>query len=52
MHHYSESKLFVEINVIMNPETDLHTSHDVGERLQQKIEQHPWVERCFVLCDW
>ena len=47
-------KLFVEIHIVMDPETPLRDSHDVGETLEQRIEKyfHAEVERAFVHMDY
>jgi len=47
-------KLFVEIHIVMDPQTPLRDSHDVGETLEHQIEQyfHTEVERAFVHMDY
>jgi len=48
------SKLFVEVHIVMDPETPLRDSHDVGESLEHQIEKHfhAEVERAFVHMDY
>ena len=48
------AKLFVEIHIVMDPETPLRDSHDVGETLEHRIEKyfHAEVERAFVHMDY
>ncbi len=48
------AKLFVEIHIVMDPQTPLRDSHDVGETLEHQIEQyfHTEVERAFVHMDY
>jgi cation diffusion facilitator family transporter len=45
-------KFLVEIEIVMPEETRLRESHDVGIRLQHKIEALESVERCFVHIDY
>ena len=45
-------KFLVEIEIVMDPMTPLHASHDVGIALQHRIEQEEEVERCFVHVDY
>ena len=42
---------FVELDVVMNADTPLWKAHDIAERLQDKIEALPGVERAFVHVD-
>ncbi|PVU86125.1 hypothetical protein BB559_006020 [Furculomyces boomerangus] len=44
--------VYVEVDVVMDPETPLYTSHDVSEALQEKIEKVPGVARAFVHVDY
>ena len=48
------AKLFVEVHIVMDPETPLRDSHDVGETLEYRIENyfHDEVERAFVHMDY
>ena len=41
----------MELDIVMNADTPLWKAHDVGERLQDKIEALPGVERAFVHVD-
>ncbi|KAI9234039.1 MAG: cation efflux family-domain-containing protein [Podila humilis] len=50
--YYAGSKLFVEVDVVMSPETPLRESHDISEGLQIKLESLPNVERAFVHVDY
>ena len=45
-------RFLVEIEIVMQPETPLRESHDVGIVLQHKIERLEQVERCFVHVDY
>ncbi|RKP34621.1 cation efflux family-domain-containing protein [Dimargaris cristalligena] len=44
--------LYVEVDIVMPPETPLHVSHDIGESLQFKLEKLDNVERAFVHVDY
>jgi len=44
--------IFVEVDIILNPNLLLKESHDIGEGLQHKIEKIEDVERCFVHIDY
>ncbi|RKP27788.1 hypothetical protein SYNPS1DRAFT_12152 [Syncephalis pseudoplumigaleata] len=46
------SNVYVEVDIVMDPETTLRYSHDVGESLQMKLESLPNVERAFVHVDY
>ena len=50
-YHMGE-RLFVEVHIVLDPETKLYFAHDVGESLEAKIEQIEEVERCFVHLDF
>jgi cation diffusion facilitator family transporter len=45
-------KFIVEIELVMNKNTPLDISHDVGMLLQHRIELLPQCERCFVHIDY
>ena len=45
-------RFLVEVEIVMQPETALRESHDVGIVLQHKIERLEQVERCFVHVDY
>lgn len=42
----------MEIDIVMDGDTTLRTAHDVSERLQNRIEELPQVERAFVHVDY
>jgi hypothetical protein len=42
----------VELEIVMQPDTPLRESHDVGITLQHKIERLEEVDRCFVHVDY
>jgi cation diffusion facilitator family transporter len=42
----------VEVDVILDPNMPLKEAHDIGESLQEKLEQFPNVERAFVHLDY
>jgi divalent metal cation (Fe/Co/Zn/Cd) transporter len=42
---------FVEVDVVMDPNTPLMVAHDVSQNLQTQIEELPGVERAFVHVD-
>ncbi|OMJ09208.1 Metal tolerance protein 9 [Smittium culicis] len=44
--------IYVELDVVMDPSTPLHISHDVGESLQNKLESLSGVARAFVHVDY
>ncbi len=52
-YHFG-AKLFVEVHLVLDPETPLRVAHDVGESLQQNIEVHcaSDVARAFVHLDY
>ena len=50
-YHFGE-RFLVEVEVVMEPETPLRESHDVGIMLQNKIERLEEVERAFVHIDY
>ena len=52
--YHMGSKLFVEVHIVMDPETPLRDSHDVGASLEYRIEKHfhAEVERSFVHIDY
>ena len=45
-------KFIVEVELVMNKNTPLDISHDVGMLLQHRIELLPQCERCFVHIDY
>ncbi|KAF7730294.1 hypothetical protein EC973_002538 [Apophysomyces ossiformis] len=50
--YYAGNNLFVEVDIVLPPETPLRESHDIGEELQTKLESVPSVERAFVHVDY
>ncbi|KAJ2825962.1 hypothetical protein IWW50_002601 [Coemansia erecta] len=50
--YHSGAKLFVEVDIVMPPETPLVMLHDVAESLQEKYERMPGVGRCHVHVDY
>ncbi|WOL09463.1 metal tolerance protein 7 isoform X1 [Canna indica] len=46
------SHLFVEVDVVLPANMPLSRAHDIGETLQEKLEQLPEVERAFVHVDF
>ncbi|KAJ1923181.1 hypothetical protein IWQ60_006036 [Tieghemiomyces parasiticus] len=44
--------LYVEVDIVLPPETPLRESHDIGETLQVKLESLENVERAFVHVDY
>ncbi|KAG0233091.1 hypothetical protein BGX31_004949 [Mortierella sp. GBA43] len=50
--YHAGNNLFVEVDVVMAPETPLWESHDISESLQIKLESLGMVERAFVHVDY
>ncbi|KAL1924114.1 uncharacterized protein VTP21DRAFT_7149 [Calcarisporiella thermophila] len=50
-YHVTE-RLFVEIDIVLPPDAPLNYAHDIGEALQELVEQMENVERCFVHIDY
>ncbi|KAI8141049.1 hypothetical protein BJV82DRAFT_519139 [Fennellomyces sp. T-0311] len=50
--YYAGNNLFVEVDIVLPPDTPLRDSHDIGESLQIKLESLPTVERAFVHVDY
>ncbi|RKP09675.1 cation efflux family-domain-containing protein [Thamnocephalis sphaerospora] len=46
------NRVYVEVDIVMDPDTTLRYSHDIGESLQMKLESLPNVERAFVHVDY
>ena len=46
------SNFLVEVDIVMDPDTTLRHSHDIGEGLQSKLEAVNGVERAFVHIDY
>lgn len=49
--YHSGPKYTVEVDVVMAPDTPLWEAHDVAQDLQDKLENLPDVDRCFVHID-
>ncbi|KAK4363959.1 hypothetical protein RND71_015317 [Anisodus tanguticus] len=43
---------FVEVDIVLPEDMLLNQAHNIGETLQEKLEQHPEVERAFVHIDF
>lgn len=43
---------FVEVDIVLPEDTLLNKAHNIGETLQEKLEQLPEVERAFVHIDF
>ncbi|KAG0318273.1 hypothetical protein BGZ99_005793 [Dissophora globulifera] len=50
--YYVGEGLFVEIDIVLPPDTPLSQAHDLGESLQGALEKLPTVERAFVHIDY
>ena len=50
--YHAGHRMFVEVDVVMDPSTPLNESHDISELLQMKLELLPEVERAFVHVDY
>ncbi|KAJ5353228.1 Cation efflux protein [Penicillium brevicompactum] len=50
--YHSGQQLYVEVDIVMDPETKLRESHDVSQELQRKLEGLADVERAFVHVDY
>ncbi|KAG0236363.1 hypothetical protein BGW41_000444 [Actinomortierella wolfii] len=50
--YHAGNNFFVEVDIVMAPETPLRESHDISESLQIKLEALPNVERAFVHVDY
>ncbi|PWA33904.1 cation efflux family protein [Artemisia annua] len=46
------SHYFVEVDIVLPEDMLLHKAHNIGEMLQEKLEQLPEVERAFVHIDF
>jgi len=46
------SNYFVEVDIVLPREMPLEEAHDVGEKLQEKLESLPEIERAFVHLDY
>ncbi|OAG01923.1 cation diffusion facilitator 1 [Paraphaeosphaeria sporulosa] len=50
--YHSGPRLIVEVDIVMDPEETLQSTHDVAEALQIKLESLPDVERAYVHVDY
>lgn len=50
--YHSGNEFFVEVHIVLPEDMTLKEAHDIGEPLQQKIEQLPEVARAFVHLDY
>ncbi|KAK6070348.1 cation efflux family protein [Seiridium cupressi] len=50
--YHAGQRCYVEIDIVMDPETPLRHSHDVSQSLQRKLEGLADVERAFVHVDY
>ncbi|XP_058099027.1 metal tolerance protein 5 isoform X3 [Magnolia sinica] len=46
------SHYFVEVDIVLPSDMPLREAHDIGENLQEKLEQLPEIERAFVHLDY
>ncbi|XP_077214493.1 cation efflux family protein isoform X1 [Tasmannia lanceolata] len=46
------SHYFVEVDIVLPSDMPLREAHDIGESLQEKLEQLPEIERAFVHLDY
>jgi divalent metal cation (Fe/Co/Zn/Cd) transporter len=50
--YHSGPRLIVEVDIVMDPNDSLRSTHDVAEALQMKLESLPNVERAYVHVDY
>ncbi|CAI6336428.1 unnamed protein product [Periconia digitata] len=50
--YHSGPRLIVEVDIVMDPDDSLRSTHDVAEELQIKLESLPDVERAYVHVDY
>lgn len=50
--YHSGPRLIVEVDIVMDPQETLQSTHDVAEALQIKLESLPDVERAYVHVDY
>nr|GME16766.1 metal tolerance protein 9-like isoform X2 [Ipomoea batatas] len=51
-YNFGSGRYFVEMDIVLPGETTLSRAHNIGESLEEKIEQLPEVERAFVHADF
>ncbi len=50
--HYVGDKAHVEVGIVLTKKTKAQRAHDIGEKVQKKIEELPLVSRAFVHIDY
>lgn len=50
--YHAGDKLNVEVDIVLDENTSLRDSHDLGESLQYVLESVPTVDRAFVHLDY
>lgn len=50
--YHSGPRLIVEVDIVMDPQETLRSTHDIAEELQTKLESLPNVERAYVHVDF
>ncbi|KAF2230073.1 putative metal tolerance protein 3 [Viridothelium virens] len=50
--YHSGPRLIVEVDIVMDPQETLRSTHDTAEELQMKLESLPNVERAYVHVDF
>jgi cation diffusion facilitator family transporter len=50
--YHSGPRLIVEVDIVMDPDESLRSTHDIAEELQMKLESLPDVERAYVHVDY
>jgi divalent metal cation (Fe/Co/Zn/Cd) transporter len=50
--YHTGDKLNVEVDIVLDENTNLRDAHDLGESLQYVLESVPTVERAFVHLDY
>lgn len=50
--YHAGDKLNVEVDIVLDEQTSLRDSHDLGESLQYVLESVPYVDRAFVHLDY
>jgi divalent metal cation (Fe/Co/Zn/Cd) transporter len=50
--YHAGDKLNVEVDIVLDEDTSLRDSHDIGESLQYVLESVPTVDRAFVHLDY
>lgn len=50
--YHSGPRLIVEVDIVMDPDESLRSTHDTAEALQTKLESLPNVERAYVHVDY